>query len=199
MNIGWKRLTTFSLLRLTRDYEDDILRRELFICDRNWGKTNPWLLFELWGGFNKAAFRDISLIKMSCKIWGWGNGWRTHNFSELQLNMWKWSPGTGKELSFCEQGVDWETLQWPRSQWERTGRLMWFWTEKQPLQKVCYTEASLPLSPFLGTILQPQVALSLDPQASKESSHWKSKDPKHSSFSQGTDHSSAHLRSLQLK
>lgn len=70
------------------------------------GKTNPWLLFELWAGFNKAASRDISLIKMSCKIWEWGNGWRTHNFSDLQLDTWKCSPGTGRELSFREQGVD---------------------------------------------------------------------------------------------
>lgn len=70
------------------------------------GKTNPWLLFELWAGFNKAAFRDISLIKLSCKIWGWGNGWRTHNSSELWLNMWKCIPGTGRELSFHEWGVD---------------------------------------------------------------------------------------------
>lgn len=90
---------------------------------------------------------------MSCKIRRWGTGWRTHNFQDLQLNMGKCSPGTDRELSFCEWVVDWETLQWPRSWWERTGRLMWFWTDKQPLQKLCYTEASLPLSPFLGTIL----------------------------------------------
>lgn len=46
MNIGWKGLTTFSLLRLTRDYDDDILRRELFICDRNWGKVGYFLNYK---------------------------------------------------------------------------------------------------------------------------------------------------------
>lgn len=99
---------------------------------------------------------------MSCKIWGWWNGWRNHKFSELQLNMWECSPGPGRGPLFCEWEVDGETLQWPRSQWERTGRLMRFWTDKQLLWKTCCPEASLPLSP----ILQPQVALCLDPQTS---------------------------------
>lgn len=38
MNIGWKGPATFSLPRLTRDYEHDILRRELFIRYRNGGE-----------------------------------------------------------------------------------------------------------------------------------------------------------------
>jgi len=45
MDIDWKRLTTFRLLRLTRDYEDDILRMELFICVRNCGKIKPLVTF----------------------------------------------------------------------------------------------------------------------------------------------------------
>lgn len=74
---------------------------------------------------------------------------------------------------------------------------MRFRTDKQLLWKTCCSEASLPLS----LILQPQVALCLDPQTSKELSGWKCKVlkiPNHS-FSQGTDHSSAHLRPLQTK
>lgn len=31
MSMGWKGLTTFRLLRLTRDYEDNVLRRKLFV------------------------------------------------------------------------------------------------------------------------------------------------------------------------
>lgn len=139
----------------------------------------------------------MSLIKMSCKISGWWNGWRNHNFSELQLNMWRCSPGTGRELSFHEWEVSREALQWPRSWWERTGRLMRFWTDKQLLWKTCPTEASLPLS----LMLQPQVALCLDPQTSKELPGWKCKvlkNPNHS-FSQSTDHCSAHIRPLWPK
>lgn len=111
--------------------------------------------------------------------------------------MWKCSPGPGRGPLFREWEVDRETLQWPRSQWERTGRLMRFWTDKQFLWKTFCTGASLPLSPFL----QPQVALCLDPQTSKELSDWKWKVLKipNRSFSQGPDHSSAHLRPLQPK
>ena len=57
MNIGWKGLTTFSLLRLTRDYEDDILRRELFICDRNWGKNKPLVTFWTMSRIEQSSFQ----------------------------------------------------------------------------------------------------------------------------------------------
>lgn len=96
---------------------------------------------------------------------------------------------TAQELAenIFPQVENWQrkTLQWPRRQWERAGRLMWFWADKQPLWKTCYME--LPShSPFPGTVLQTQAAPSLDPQASKQLSEWKRKnlrDPKHSFFS----------------
>lgn len=179
MNMGWKGLTTF---RMTRDYEDNVLRRKLFVVSSNEG------------GEMLNTFWTMSRIKQS----GFQRHFPYQNvLQNLRVRKWlensqlfRTCENTAQELAenSFPQEENWQrkTLQWPRRRWERAGRLMWFWADKQPLWKTCYME--LPShSPFPGTVLQTQATPSLDPQASKQSSDGKRKnlrDPKHSFFSQ---------------
>lgn len=180
-SMGWKGLTTFRLLRLTRDCEDNILRRKLFVVAMRGEKS--WILSKLMSRIKQSGFQrhfPYQNVLQNLRVRKW--------LESSQL--FRTCENTDQELAenIFPQVENWQrkTLQWPRRRWERAERLMWFWADKQPLWKTCYMD--LPSHfPFLGTVLQTQAAPSLDPQASKQSSDRKRenlRDQKHSFFSE---------------